>query len=198
VYYASHCWNPFFLHGTKTVAFEICEQLGWRPPDTAVVPVGNGSLLLGAHIGFRELRERGVIDREPRLVGVQSASCAPLFRAFTEDRTSPRPVRGRKTLAEGIAIAEPIRGTQILDAVRRTGGCLVAVEENEIEEALTELGGGGLFVEPTSAAAVAGWKRWRSNSSPPGTTVVVLTGHGLKAAGKTTRILDADGTRRAG
>jgi threonine synthase len=197
VYYASHCWNPFFLHGTKTVALEICEQLGWRPPDTLVVPVGNGSLLLGADIGFRELRERGLIDREPRLVGVQSANCAPLFRAFEENLAAPGQVRGDQTLAEGIAIAEPLRGSQILDAVRRSEGSLVAVDEIEIEEALLELAASGLFVEPTAAAGVAGWKRYRTGLESTETTVVVLTGHGLKAAAKTIRILDARRARRA-
>jgi threonine synthase len=65
-YYASHSWNPFFFHGTKTFAFEVCEQLGWRAPDTVVLPVGNGTLLLGAAIGFRELRDAGVIERLPK------------------------------------------------------------------------------------------------------------------------------------
>ncbi|MGC8849203.1 MAG: threonine synthase, partial [Candidatus Bathyarchaeia archaeon] len=81
-YYASHSWNPFFLHGAKTFAFEVCEQLGWHAPDSVVLPVGNGTLLLGAYIGFRELMEADVIHGMPRLVGVQSMNCAPLYQAF--------------------------------------------------------------------------------------------------------------------
>jgi len=79
--YASHCWNPFFLHGTKTFAFEVWEQMGWKAPDVLVLPVGHGTLFLGAAMGFRELKEAGMIKRIPRLVGVQSASCAPLYEA---------------------------------------------------------------------------------------------------------------------
>ena len=81
-YYASHCWNPFFLHGTKTFAFEVWEQMGWKAPDTLVLPVGHGTLLLGSYIGFKELKEAGLVKKIPKLVGVQSASCAPLYQAF--------------------------------------------------------------------------------------------------------------------
>src|SRR4030042_202943 len=78
IYYGSHCWNPFFLHGTKTFAFEICEQIGWEAPDALVLPVGHGTLLLGAYIGFRELKEAGIVKKIPKIVGVQSAACDPL------------------------------------------------------------------------------------------------------------------------
>jgi threonine synthase len=81
-YYASHSWNPFFFHGTKTFAFEIWEQLGWKGPDTVIVPVGNGTLLLGAYLGFRELLEGGMIREIPKIIGVQFALCAPLVKAF--------------------------------------------------------------------------------------------------------------------
>jgi threonine synthase len=76
-YYASHVWNPFFSHGTKTFAFEVCEQLGWQSPDSIVVPVGHGTLLLGLFIGFRELLGAGLVDRLPKIIGIQSANCAP-------------------------------------------------------------------------------------------------------------------------
>ena len=82
IYYASHYWNPFFFHGTKTFAYEICEQLGWKSPDTVILAAGNGSLLLGAYIGFNELRNAGIIDKIPRLIGVQAENCAPVVKAF--------------------------------------------------------------------------------------------------------------------
>ena len=113
-YYASHCWNPFFLHGTKTFAFEIWEQMGWKTPDVLVLPVGHGTLFLGAYIGFKELKEAGMVKRIPRLVAVQSASCAPLYQAFRRGWKETGAIKKRETVAEGIAIAEPVRGRQIL------------------------------------------------------------------------------------
>ena len=110
IYYASHYWNPFFLHGTKTFAFEIWEQIGWKAPDALVLPVGHGTLLLGAYIGFKELKEAGMVKRIPKIVGVQSAACAPLFQAFKKGRRENFPIEKKETMAEGIAIANPVRG----------------------------------------------------------------------------------------
>jgi len=84
IYYASHSWNPFFFHGTKTFAFEVCEQLGWKSPDTIILPVGNGTLLLGTYIGFNELLSSEIIDKIPKIIAIQAANCAPLYRAFKE------------------------------------------------------------------------------------------------------------------
>ena len=131
-YYASHIWNPFFLHGTKTFAFEVCEQLGWRAPDTVILPVGNGTLLLGAYIGFQELRAASVIKRVPRLIGVQAARCAPLHAALQNPQSKETGPADGDTLAEGIAIENPIRASQILDAIGSTRGDIVTVEEEEI------------------------------------------------------------------
>jgi threonine synthase len=183
-YYASHSWNPFFLHGTKTFAYEVCEQLGWRAPDAVVLPVGNGTLLLGAAIGFRELRESGIIDRMPRLIGVQAARCAPLARAFGGSEGMVEGVESAQTMAEGIAIAQPVRGTQILEAVRETGGLFCTVTEEEIGAALADMGRRGFYIEPTAAAAIAGVRKLRAELAAVATVVTAFTGHGLKAAGK--------------
>src|SRR5512138_2172501 len=78
IYYASHSWNPYFFHGTKTWAFEVVEQLGWQAPDTVILPAGNGTLVIGAQLGFQELHQAGIITSLPRIVAVQSAACAPL------------------------------------------------------------------------------------------------------------------------
>lgn len=182
--YASHCWNPFFLHGTKTFAFEVWEQMDWKAPDVLVLPIGHGTLFLGAYIGFKELREAAMIKRIPRLVGVQSASCAPLDRAFRRGWTEPRPFEKRKTVAEGIAIAEPVRGRQILEAVRQTDGEILAVTEKEIGMALKEMGRKGHFIEPTSAATIAGLKKYLKKGGRRETVVSTLTGTGLKSVGK--------------
>jgi len=182
--YASHCWNPFFLHGTKTFAFEVWEQMGWKAPDVLVLPVGHGTLLLGANIGFKELKEARMIRRIPRLLGVQSASCAPLYRAFQKGWTEPRPIEKRETVAEGIAIAEPVRGRQILDAIRQTDGEILTVTEKEIGMALKEMGRRGHFIEPTSAATIAGLKKYLGKKRRRETVVSTLTGTGLKSVGK--------------
>ena len=186
IYYASHCWNPFFLHGTKTFAFEIWEQMGWKAPDVLVIPVGHGTLLLGAYMGFKELKEAGMVKRIPRLVGVQSALCAPLYRAFKKGWRETQSIVKRETIAEGIAIAKPVRGRQILEAIRETDGMVLAVTEKEIEVAMKEMGRKGHFIEPTSAATVAGLKKYLKDFNNQNKQIVVstLTGMGLKATGK--------------
>jgi len=183
-YYSSHCWNPYFLHGTKTFAFEIWEQMGWKSPDTLVLPIGHGTLLLGAYIGFKELKEAKRVKRIPKLVGVQSVSCAPLYQAFRKGLVKAEPIAKRETMAEGIAIAEPIRGRQILEAIRETGGDILTVTEEEIVTALREMGRRGHFIEPTSAATVAGLKKYLRKKKKQEVVVSSLTGMGLKATEK--------------
>lgn len=184
-YYASHSWNPFFFHGTKTFAFEVCEQLEWQAPDTVILPVGNGTLLLGAWIGFNELKRAKVIAKIPTLIGVQSANCAPLYHAFKENLQEVPTITGEKTLAEGIAIASPIRGKQILDAVRNSKGHFITVTEEEIKEALLEISGKGYYIEPTSASTIAGIKKYlrQCENNEDELIVSAFTGHGLKSRG---------------
>jgi len=184
-YYASHSWNPFFFQGTKTFAFEVCEQLGWRAPDTVVLPVGSGTLLLGAWMGFNELKTAQIIEKIPTLIGVQATNCAPLYRAFLENLQEVPAILGEKTLAEGIAIAAPIRGKQILEAVRNSGGEFIAVTETEIKEALLEMCGKGYYIEPTSASTIAGIKKYLQQCDHRNEELIVsvFTGHGLKTQG---------------
>jgi threonine synthase len=181
-YYASHCWNPFFLHGTKTFAYEIWEQLGQRGPDALVLPVGNGTLLLGAYIGFTDLIQRGLIDKLPKLIGVQSGHCAPLATAFQQHATQPALIEKLPTLAEGIAIATPVRGAEILAAVRDSGGYFITVDETEILSTHRALALQGFYVELTAAAAIAGLDHYLELVVETETIVSVFTGHGLKSA----------------
>ena len=195
IYYASHYWNPFFFHGTKTFAYETCEQLGWQAPDTVILAAGNGSLLLGAYIGFNELRSAGIIDKIPRLIGVQAGNCAPLVKGFQENSKEIPGIQKKKTTAEGIAIAAPIRGPQILVAVRETRGNMIAVSETEIKQSLKEMCAKGHYIEPTSAAVIAGVNKYIFNhpeqkSMAHEVIVTVFTGHGLKAGGKMLEILN--------
>jgi threonine synthase len=192
-FYASHCYNPWFFHGVKTWAYELAEQLGWEAPDAVVLPAGNGTLLLGAHLGFRDLAGAGIIPAAPKLVAVQTAGCAPLHRAFEQGLDEPAAVESTSTLAEGIAIARPVRGAQMLEAVRESGGSFLAVDDGETAEALLDMGRRGFCIEPTSAAVIAGLKRYAA-AAPVGERIVsVFTGHGLKAAGTIHTMLAAGG-----
>ena len=132
-YYASHNWNPFFLEGTKTAAIEIAEQLGWRAPDHVICPIGFGSVYLGLYIGFSELYAGGVIEKIPRLLGVQSAACAPIYTAYRENGKIKRTPQTHETLAEGIAAEYPIRGEMIMEARREIDGAFTVVNEEDIK-----------------------------------------------------------------
>ncbi|MEY2229249.1 pyridoxal-phosphate dependent enzyme [Streptomyces sp. BF23-19] len=153
VFYASHVFNPYFLHGTKTYVYEVWEELGGRLPEALVVPVGNGTLLLGAALAVEELARRGV--RPPALIAVQAEAVAPLARAFAAGAEEAAPVEQRPTLAEGIAIPAPPRARQILAAVRKSGGTVLTVPDDRLREARRDLAHRGLSVEPTAAACWA-------------------------------------------
>jgi len=191
LFYASHNWSPYFVHGVKTLAFELWEQLGFRAPDAVVVPAGNGSLVLGCHLGFKELLNAGMIDRVPRIIAVQVAQCAPLARAWQQWMNDPVPVNKGVTMAEGIAAATPNRGRALLAAVRETNGLFVTVEEDEILAALKGMAATGLYIEPTSAVGPAGLIKLRAQGEldPAETVVVELTGTGLKATDKVVELL---------
>ncbi|MGH9119187.1 MAG: threonine synthase [Acidimicrobiales bacterium] len=172
-FYASHVYNPFFLEGTKTFAFELWEQLG-RAPDVVVLPAGNGTLVLGAYIGFSELHRARLIERLPRLLVVQAAGCAPVARAFHSHSMMVVPVVNEGTIADGIAIAEPARGDEIVDAVRLTRGTVLTVTDDEISAAANRLARQGLYVEPTAAVPAAGVHRARADGWLDDDALVVL------------------------
>lgn len=178
--YASHVYNPFVLLGLAAAAWEIWEQLG-RAPDAVVTPLGHGMLFLGLWLGFEALQAAGVIEGLPRLYGVQAAACAPLAQAFAAGAAEPVPVEEGETIAEGVRIAAPPRGREVLEAARATGGATLAVPEEAIRIAQETLARNGLFVEPTGALAMAAWPRILR----PGDRAVVLmlTGSGLKSLG---------------
>ncbi|MFP4482903.1 MAG: pyridoxal-phosphate dependent enzyme [Thermovirgaceae bacterium] len=179
IFYASHVWNPLFLEGTKTVAFEIWEQSGHKTPEVVISPAGNGTLLLGLFKGFKELLQRALIDRLPRLVAAQAEKCAPLKNAFSGQKKSCS-----GTCAEGIAVSSPPRLEEMLKAVRSSRGDIVTVSDAEIIEMKERLAKDeGLYVETTAAVAPAAEKILReSGRFRAGETVVVpLTGSGLKS-----------------
>ena len=183
--YASHNWHPFFLEGTKTLAYEIVEQLGWHPPTHIICPVGFGSIYLGLYIGFRELQTQGLIKNMPRLLGVQPEVCCPIYNADVNKTTSvTRMVQTGKTLAEGITAELPIRGRLILEAITTTNGAFVTVNDKDIQEGLATLAAKGIYVEPTSAVVVKAYQKFRESGiiTLSDQVVSILTGIGLKAS----------------
>ena len=191
IFYASHNWVPFFVEGTKTLAYELWEQLGFAAPDNVVTPVGYGSNVLGCLRGFDELARAGEIAKVPRIFGVQAENCAPYYAAYLAGGESLVPIDARPTIAEGIASSKPTRVKEVLRGVRESGGSIVAVSETEIVDALRELAGKGLYVEPTSAAAAAGLTKLLASGQvkPQERTVLVLTGTGLKASDRIGQLL---------
>ena len=184
IFYASHNWQPFFLEGTKTLAYELWEDLGFRAPDNVIIPTGAGSNVLGCDLGFGELLRTGEIARVPRLFAVQPAACAPIDASFRAGVDTLVPVVPAATIAEGTAIAVPVRLKLVLDAIRRSGGGTIAISEDEIIAATLELGREtGLYAEPTSAQAAAALTKLIDSGviAASETTVVVLTGSGLKS-----------------
>jgi threonine synthase len=181
-FYASHNWQPFFIEGVKTLAYELWEDLGFRAPDNVIAPVGAGSILLGLHFGFKELLRAGQIQRLPRLFAAQPFNCRPLVASYKAGE--PVACETRPTLAEGTAIRAPLRLRPMLAALKEAGGGATGVAEAAIVGALRRLCGEGLFVEPTSATAAAALDDFAASGAirPRETTVVVLSGSGLKAA----------------
>ena len=193
IFYASHNWHPFFLHGTKTLAYELWEDLGFRAPDNVITPCGAGSNVLGCEIGFSELQRAGEIDALPRIFAVQPANCAPIAAAFLAGADTPVPADIQPTIAEGTAIAQPIRLREVLGVLRETRGGAVMLTEQEIVRATFDLARLGLYVEPTAAQPVAALAKLLAAGTitPDQTTVLVLTGSGLKATPRIAELQDA-------
>ncbi len=193
IFYASHNWHPFFLEGTKLLAYEIWEDLGFRAPDNIVVPVGAGSTLLGCAFGFRELLRAGHIARLPRLFAAQPLNCSPVDASFQAGVDTPVAREVRPTAAEGTAIRHPLRLREMVAALRESGGGTVALSEAEIVDALRRLARQGVFTEPTCASAAAALDRLHAAGriGAKECTVVVITGTGLKAAAAVADLVQA-------
>lgn len=173
-YFASHVYPPWFIEGTKTMAYEIAEETGFRPPDAIVAPAAMGTVLIGLHKGFEELRRAGLVAQVPRLYAAQAAGFAPVVRETTGDAGPAEENR----LADGLLIAEPPRLRQMVEAVKATGGAAAAITKAQTEAALARLHHRGLLVEPSSATALAALERFRADGAigPREDVAVVLTG----------------------
>ena len=181
--YASHAYNPAYLAGQITAAYELWEQLGKTSPDWIICPVGQGGLFLGYWFGFKDLLGANLINHMPHLVAVQSKIISPVHRAWTNgmDHISAM-VSENSSLAEGVAISKPVREKRILQALRETNGRTLAISEEEIVQAQKYIAHLGYFIEPTSALVVAGLKQLLPQISRDDIVVLPLTGSGLKGA----------------
>ena len=178
-FYASHNWHPFFLQGTKTIGYEIWEDLNFNAPDNIIMPVGAGSNLLGLSIAFNELRTAGQIESLPRLFAVQPLHCSPLDAAFNNQKRSVK-----QTIAEGTAIEKPLRLNEMLSALKNSNGQTIAVSEADIIIGVKQLAKLGFFIEPTSASVYNALKQLQKQNviTAEQTTVIILTGSGLKCS----------------
>jgi threonine synthase len=177
-------YNPYMSEGKKTAAFEVCEQLGWQPPDVISVPVGDGCIIGGIHKGLRDLAVLGWIDSIPRVIGVQATGSSPLVDAWERGIESwdMKPVEAH-SIADSIVSGLPRDRIKALRAVRETGGAFVRVSDEEILAAIPALARGcGVFAEPAAAAAYAGLVKAVKQElvSADERVVVLATGSGLK------------------
>ncbi|MFF4156144.1 threonine synthase [Streptomyces sp. NPDC001678] len=199
--------RPYYGEGSKTLAYEICEQLGWRLPDQIVVPVASGSQLTKIDKGLKELIALGLVEDRPyRIFGAQAEGCAPVSRAFKDGHEVVRPVKP-DTIAKSLAIGNPADGPYVLDIARRTGGAVEDVDDERIVEAIRLLARTeGIFAETAGGVTVGVTRKLLEDGrlDPSLTTVVLNTGDGLKtldavAAGPTATIPPSlDAFRAAG
>jgi threonine synthase len=176
--------RPYYAEGSKTLAFETAEQLGWQVPDHIVVPAASGSLLTKIHKGFQELHKVGLLDEEPnvRVSGAQALGCSPIARAWLDESDTIRPVKP-DTIAKSLAIGNPADGYFALDVVRTTGGGFAAVTDGEVVEGMELLARTeGIFAETAGGVTVATLKKLAADGviRPDERVVVYITGHGLK------------------
>ena len=181
--------NPCLVEGKKTVILEALEQRSWRPPNTVWVAVGDGCTIGGVYKGFYDCIETGLIDRMPRIIGVQAAGCNPFVRDWSGSRDAGDEESGSiakspsGTLADSIAVGTPRNLLKGKRAVEKSGGYFIDVSDSEIMDAVLFLGKkAGVFAEPAGAAAMAGYKKSLEAglADPEEEALVLVTGNGLK------------------
>jgi threonine synthase len=176
--------RPYYAEGSKTIAFEIAEQLGWRCPDAVVVPIASGSLLTKVGKGMRELHTVGLLEDEPqlRLYGAQADGCSPVARAFAEGAEDVQPVKP-STIAKSLAIGDPADGYYALREVRSEGGAIASVPEERVAEGMRLLARTeGLFTETAGGVTISALEQLVGEGAikPGDETVALITGIGLK------------------
>lgn len=177
--YAGHNWHPMFIQGTKSLAYELWEQNGFKAPDNIVCVAGNGSTCLGVYYGFKELLKNKQVDKMPRIFVVQSENCNPIYKAYVGDKSTNN---FKETIAEGIALAFPNKIGQIVNAAKETKGAVLCVNEEQIKNACLELGLLGIYAEPTSSTAYAGILKLKEEGvlHSEDDVITIISGNGLK------------------
>lgn len=175
--------RPYYAEGSKTLGFEVAEQLGWRLPEQIVVPVASGSQLTKVDKGFTELGQLGLVDATPyRVFGAQATGCSPVAKAFDDGHDVVTPVRP-DTIARSLAIGNPADGPYVLDTVRRTGGAIAHVSDEEVVDGIRLLARTeGVFAETAGGVTVATTRKLVASGrlDPDAETVLLITGDGLK------------------
>jgi threonine synthase len=175
--------NPFRIEGQKTLAFEVCDQMNFKSPDVLIVPVGNAGNISSIWKGLDELRRLGVIDKTPRLVGIQAEGASPIASAYKLKSATIQPVKNPETIATAIRIGAPASWKKALRAIAESGGAMETTSDAEILQAQKELARReGIFVEPAGASSIAGLRKLLEQGSieKDEEIVCVATGHGLK------------------
>ena len=176
--------RPYYVEGSKTLAFEVCEQLNWRPPDHVIVPIGSGALLCALGRGLDEFYRLGLIeDSNTRITGVQAEGCAPVVKAFTSKADYVEPIERPDTIAKSLAIGNPGDGKYALKRIRDSNGLAQSVSDEETIEAIKLLARTeGIFTEPAGGVTIAALKNLVDSGIISTDEVVVcyVTGNGLK------------------
>ncbi len=176
--------EPYRVEGKKTMGYELAEQLGWTLPDVIIYPTGGGTGIVGMWKAFDEMERLGWIGpARPRMVSVQSTGCAPIIRAFEQGRETAEPWQNAATIADGLRVPAAIGDFLILRAIRESGGTALAVSDDEILDALRELGRlEGLFAAPEAAATVVALRKLAADGwiRPRERVALFITGSGLK------------------
>lgn len=174
--------SPFRVEGSKTIAFEICEQLNFKMPDYIVVPTSAGGNIRGIEKGFREFKKSGLIDEIPKIICAQATGCSPIVKAYEEDKLEIQRFEKPKTIAHAIENPYPPSGNNVLRMLKKNGGMAISVSEEEIIKAQGLLAEIGLFVQPASAVSIAAVKKLKSQGklTEKDEVVCILTGSGLK------------------
>lgn len=168
---------PLRGEGEKSIGFEIADQLHWNSPDKIFVPIGNGTLMFGVWKAFKEMKTVGLIKKLPKMIGVQSSKCNPVFKAFQSNSEIPI-IKNPNTIATAIACGNPVDGLEALKAIQQSHGDCLQVSEKEIINARKELALEGVFAEPSGAVSFAGFKQLKEKTH----SICIITGHGLKDA----------------
>jgi len=176
--------RPYYVEGSKTLAFEVCEQLNWNPPDHVIVPTGSGAMLCAISKGFDEFKKLDLIeDKKIKISCAQPYGSSPIVEAFKNGDKVVEPLEYPETVAKSLAIGDPGDGTYVLQRVRESGGYAESVTDKEIIEAIKLLAKTeGVFTEPAGGVAVAVLKKLVENGqiSDDEKVVCYVTGNGLK------------------